>query len=104
MIELMQEVEELVKAELNRANKEFPLFRNIHEAMAVTEEEVYETSEEMKSLADTFGHVKKSIFNDCYDYALTGKLELDAVRLACEAIQVAAMARKFNMREEAENE
>lgn len=100
MFELIADVEALVQDELERANKKFPLFRSRHEGVAVIEEEVYETSNELSLLVDQFNELKRCVFED--EVASAVDIYRYASNLACEAIQVAAMAEKFEMSEEEE--
>ena len=91
---LMNNVNELVSQELKMANTNFPPFNSRHEGYAVLLEEVEEAEYEMcmvkSSLNYVWGAVKTDIpiipVEDVKNYA---------VRLACEAIQVAAMCDKF---------
>lgn len=94
MFELLMSVDELAKKELARANKIFLLFHSRHEGIAVIEEEVYEVANDYKLVCDHFSILKERVFRDKENINTT-MLEYYAIHLACEAIQVAAMARKF---------
>lgn len=91
------QVREMVKIELEAANKKFPQFRSSHEGWAVILEEYTELKNETdrihKLMEDMFCNIH---FNDC---VLQGKgaaeIEKYAEHAACEAIQTAAMAQKF---------
>ena len=91
------DVEKLVQKELESANQRFPMFRSDHEGAAVIFEEIEETESEMRAVnrhfASTWYSVKQNERIKTYSYI--NKLKNSAVNLACEAIQVAAMAQKF---------
>ena len=98
MIELYKEVKEVMNDELQRANDKFPLFRSHHEGLAIIEEEVYEAQDEANDIAYHFNNLKDYIFSDdILALKRNSAIELRdaASRLACESIQVAAMAQKF---------
>ena len=83
----------LVDKELAAANERFPQFRSAHEGYAVILEEVQECEYEfddikfqLKRLWDHVKHNEQPYPMRVYDRA---------VKLACEAIQVAAMCKKF---------
>lgn len=91
-----KDVEELVVKELNSANEQFPLFASLHEGYAVMLEEFEEAEGELEWVRDHIDYMWKNVkqnnsetsvhFADCIkDYA---------INLACEAIQLAAMAEK----------
>lgn len=92
-----EDVEKLVQKELESANQRFPMFRSDHEGAAVIFEEIEETKNEMIETEMNFKvlwtHVKLNNGMICNSYA--NYLHKRACRLACEAIQVAAMAQKF---------
>ena len=96
MIELVNGIEPLIMAELERANRKFPLFASDHEGYAVLLEEMDETADEFKimnwdirQIWDLIKHNSKNGEN------LLRKLEEHATLCAAESIQVAAMVRKF---------
>lgn len=93
-----KEVEQLISKELAAANEQFPLFNSVHEAYAVMKEEVMEAVDEMGGVGDNLDDFWKCIrknesmtFLEHYVQAT----KASAVRLAVEAIQVAAMCDKF---------
>ena len=89
-------IEHCVDVELEAARKEHEEFYSLHEAYAVTLEEVQEADEEMdavKYYADVFWSCVKDDNAECADKQLK-HIEDCAVNLAAEAVQVAAMARK----------
>ena len=87
----------LVDTELREANKKHPPFHSMHEGYAVLLEEVEETEEALKSVKDYLELVWHYIRWNKPEASqqLAEKLEAKAIHLAAEAIQVAAMARKF---------
>ena len=91
------DVEKLVQKELESANQRFPMFRSDHEGAAVIFEEIEEAKAEMDETEKNFKvlwtHVKLNNGMICSSHA--DDLYKRARRLACEAIQVAAMAQKF---------
>ena len=85
----------LVDKELAAANERFPQFHSQHEGYAVILEEVDELGDEVDAIE---GHMRDQWSNiranEASLYAIKS-IESRAVRAACEAIQVAAMCRKF---------
>lgn len=91
-----EDVENLVQKELEFANQRFPMFRSDHEGAAVILEEIEEAKEEIEELEDNFHNLWSLVKdNDTRSSACAGWVFTSSVRLACEAIQVAAMAQKF---------
>ena len=91
-----QEVEKLVQKELESANQRFPMFRSDHEGAAVIVEEIEEAKEEIEELEDNFRNLWSLVKdNDIRSSTYAGWVFTSSIRLACEAIQVAAMAQKF---------
>ena len=95
MKELLKEVELTVKCELKRANKVHPLFNSPHEAYAVIKEEAEEADMELQltnyALGCLWNEVKE---NSVSMYRFLLDVRKNAMNLAAEAIQVAAMAQK----------
>ena len=92
-----QDVEKLVQKELKSANQRFPMFRSDHEGAAVIFEEIEEVESELSGVSRMFAGAWYSIKHDeCIkSCSYISKLKNRAANLACEAIQVAAMAQKF---------
>lgn len=92
-----RKIYELTETELKAANEKFPLFASSHEAYAVICEEFDETRDELEALqycvdqlwTDVKGNASEATKNN----RLTRIYE-NAIDLAAEAIQTAAMARK----------
>lgn len=94
---IKQKIYELTETELKVANEKFPLFASSHEAYAVIFEEFDEAREELEtveySLDKFWTEVKENESPEVKNKRLTRIYE-NAVKLAVEAIQTAAMARK----------
>ena len=90
------DVEKLVQKELESANQRFPIFRSDHEGAAVILEEIEEAHSEMIDMELNYKSLWKTIKENFINTASYAELIFDdAINLACEAIQVAAMAQKF---------
>lgn len=102
MKELFDSVTRIEKEELVRANKENPLFSSDHEGIAVIDEELWEADEVRRKVSRLFSEVKSMTFVNRPEEArrYARDLKMTALLTACEYIQVAAMAEKFNMDEE----
>ena len=90
-----EDVEKLVQKELESANQRFPMFRSDHEGAAVIYEEIEEAKSNYSNIELIFSYLWKGIKRDMTDIHLANGIRKEAVNLACEAIQVAAMAQKF---------
>ena len=94
---IKQKIYELTETELKAANEKFPLFASSHEAYVVIFEEFDEAREELEmveySLDKFWTEVKENESPEVKNKRLTRIYE-NAVKLAVEAIQTAAMARK----------
>ena len=97
MSTIKSDVEKLVQKELEVVNQKFPVFHSDYEGAAVVYEEIEEAESEMRGVnrhfADSWYSVKINERSRSYQYM--NKIKNRAVNLACEAIQVAAMAHKF---------
>ena len=95
-------VERLVIEELADASGKWGrIFASKHEGESVIREEVLEAALDMKSCEDCMEELTTAVFEDMNWLAdsMSATLEKRAIRLASEAIQVAAMARKFRITE-----
>ena len=94
---VIDKIPALVNEELEAANAIHSFFHSQHEGYAVLLEEVEEAGSEMNDLnyrlKQLWTCVKHNYTKEAYGYARD--VENRAIRLAAEAIQVAAMARKF---------
>lgn len=94
------DVRALVDKELAAANKRFPQFHSAHEGYAVIQEEVDELKEEVNRIDGRITCLRSMVrFNNSCE-ELVSRIYDDAINAACEAIQVAAMCRKFLEMEE----
>ena len=91
------ELRKLVDLELEAANRENPPFHSAHEGYAVILEEVEEARRELERVNACEASLWELIRTNRVWALLevVDALENHAVRLAAEALQVAAMARKF---------
>ena len=89
------DIRALVDKELAAANERFPQFHSAHEGYAVIQEEVDELKEDMNRIngrtACLWDMVRFN--NNCEE--LVWRIYDNAINAACEAIQVAAMCKKF---------
>ena len=89
------QVRELVAVELAAANERFPQFHSAHEGYAVIQEEVDELKEDMDRINCRIASLRARVrFNNSCEELLS-RIYDDAINAACEAIQVAAMCKKF---------
>lgn len=95
------DVRALVDKELSAANERFPQFHSQHEGYAVIQEEVDELKEDTNRINGRIDCLRAMVrFNNSCE-ELVSRIYDDAINAACEAIQVAAMCRKFlEMKEE----
>lgn len=94
---LKNEVDVLVDRELDRANREYRHFHSDHEGESVIREEWTEAEAEVIFCRQWLDEITRAVFRDDPDSADLNAEELhkQAICLACEAIQLAAMAKKF---------
>ena len=90
-----QDVEKLVQKELESANQKFPMFRSEHEGAAVIFEEIEEAEHELKEMQFEFKEMWRSLKLNTGGTAFCDSVLKRSLNLACEAIQVSAMAQKF---------
>ena len=89
------QVRELVKVELAAANKQFQQFHSQHEGYAVIKEEVDELKEDTNRINGRTACLWDMVrFNNSCE-ELVSRIYDDAINAACEAVQVAAMCKKF---------
>lgn len=89
------QVRELVEVELAAANERFPQFHSQHEGYAVIQEEVDELKEDMDRINGRITSLRARVrFNNSCE-EIVSRIFDDAINAACEAVQVAAMCKKF---------
>lgn len=89
------QVTNLVEIELAAANEKYPAFHSAHEGYAVILEEVEEAKEYMDTVMASMEFVWSGTRRDLCFVEEVEHIKNTAERLACEAIQVAAMAQKY---------
>ena len=90
-----EDVGKLVEKELEVANERFPQFHSDHEGWAVMQEEAEELREECDSIELAMEQLWHRIRDNLPTATHAALIEQYAEAAACEAIQVAAMARKY---------
>lgn len=90
-----EDVEKLVQKELESANQRFPMFRSDHEGAAVILEEIEEAEHELNEVRFEFKEMWRSVKLNIGGIPFCEAVLKRSLNLACEAIQVAAMAQKF---------
>lgn len=103
MKKLRASVQNLVAEELERANEKFPLFHSDHEAYGVIGEEIEEVERDYNALFLEYLKFKNEVYCDSVEEEkreTINSIKRQATYLACEAIQVAAMADKWEMSNE----
>lgn len=91
---IRSEIEKVVAVELALANTNYPHFGSGHEAYAVIKEEVEESADDMMYIQGDVGDIWHKTKENCCCLSAYEQLKKDAVSLATEAVQVAAMAQK----------
>lgn len=90
-----EDVKALVYKELESANERFQQFHSEHEGYAIIQEEVEELGEESDSIEMATEQLWHRIRDGIPTAQHVALVEQYAEAAACEAIQVAAMARKY---------
>lgn len=90
-----EDVKLLVEKELESANGLFPAFHSEHEGWAVMQEEIEELAEETEAIEMAMEQLWHRIRDNIPTATHAALIEQYAEAAACEAIQVAAMARKY---------
>lgn len=88
---------ELVGIELAESNKAYGLFHSLHEGYAVLREEVEEASEALSLVKGSLSAIWLGCRNNSPSWVTAQDVEHNALQLASEALQTAAMARKLKM-------
>lgn len=95
MMSLEAELERLAVAELEQANKKFPLFASDHEGYAVILEEFQESEEEVNRARFRLNRLWESVRADEAQTEYIRHIRKSMLKAAAEAIQTAAMCEKF---------
>lgn len=104
MTYMKNSVKYLAAAELNRANELHPAFASAHEGWAVLLEEIRELSSETHAIEEMHQLVFADVMQDRSARDGISCVYETAIRAACEAIQVAAMAKKYIAMEDSQHE
>ena len=97
-------LEYLADTELKRANGLHPAFASAHEGWAVLLEEIRKLSSETHAIEEMHQLVFTDVMQDRSARDGIACVYETAIRAACEAVQVAAMAKKFIAMEESQHE
>ena len=100
-------ISRLVDIELLLANAANPAFASDHKGYAVLKEEIEEAGTEYKQITDfDLTGLWRAVKSDAQEAAAFKAVNIrkNAIRLACEAVQVAAMAKKFEQSQITRNE
>ena len=95
MSTIKSDVEKLVQKELEAANQRFPMFRSDHEGYAVIKEEIEESEQALENTKVYLNLLWIGVKENLVHERNIKYLKRYAEDLACESIQVAAMAQKF---------
>lgn len=98
MTKLMRIIDAVIMVELLNANAKHPQFHSRYEGLAVIQKELEEAKEEYRGLWKIISDIQYGIYlEDEADAVkiLCNQARLCASMLACEAVQVAAMADKL---------
>lgn len=95
MLYMKNYVEYLANAELTRANTLHPPFASAHEGWAVLLEEIRELASETHAIEEMHQLAFADVMQDRPAGDGIACVYETAIRAACEAIQVAAMAKKY---------
>ena len=99
MTKLLQKMQHLADVELMMANENYPAFSSMHEGESVIREEMWEAQQETYACNDYVSDITHAVYHNDSSALLEASynLEKHAIQLACEAVQVAAMAKKIRV-------
>ena len=95
MKELINLMDIIARAELNRANETWPQFNSKHEAIGVIDEEVFEMNIELEQTNKWIKDLRIAVYRDFDLNKPISELEKKLSATLAEGIQVLAMLKKF---------
>lgn len=95
MKELINLMDIIARAELNRANETWPQFNSKHEAIGVIDEEVFEMNIELEQTNKWFKDLRIAVYRDFDLNKPISEMEKKLSATLAEGIQVLAMLKKF---------
>ena len=95
MKELINLMNIIAQAELNRANETWPQFNSKHEAIGVIDEEVFEMNIELEQTNKWLKDLRIAVYRDFDLNKPISELEKKLSATLAEGIQVLAMLKKF---------
>lgn len=95
MKELINLMDIIAQAELNRANETWPQFNSKHEAIGVVDEEVFEMNIELEQTNKWFKDLRIAVYRDFDLNKPISEMEKKLSATLAEGIQVLAMLKKF---------
>ena len=95
MKELINLMDIIAQAELNRANETWPQFNSKHEAIGVIDEEVFEMNIELEQTNKWLKDLRIAVYRDFDLNKPISEMEKKLSATLAEGIQVIAMLKKF---------
>ena len=95
MKELINQMDIIAQAELNRANETWPQFNSKHEAIGVIDEEVFEMNIELEQTNKWLKDLRIAVYRDFDLNKPISEMEKKLSATLAEGIQVLAMLKKF---------
>ena len=95
MKELINLMDIIAQAELNRANETWPQFNRKHEAIGVIDEEVFEMNVELEQSNKWLKELRIAVYRDFDLNKPISEMEKKLSATLAEGIQVLAMLKKF---------
>ena len=95
MKELINLMDIIAQAELNRANETWPRFHSKHEAMGVIDEEVFEMNIELEQTNKWLKDLRIAVYRDFDLNKPISEMEKKLSATLAEGVQVLAILKKF---------
>ena len=95
MKELINLMDIIARAELNRANETWPQFNSKHEAIGVIDEEVFEMNIELEQTTNWLKDLRIAVYRDFDLNKPISEMEKKLSATLAEGIQVLAILKKF---------